>query len=475
MLGFPKLATRCLTLLCQQNKNLEQNHPDFYSLFSALNEGVQQSIALQELQKQPAGEIAKLPFFEGASEAYLALLCNASKELLNNGSEKVYLTLLEAFQHINLPESISVNVKSLLVQFLEEKGSTAKAILEGVCDNDLLIEHALKALKNLLIEKAELVESQTQLIRNTHRFLKEEDTKRFNRLIDFYDMFQEEIDTNFEEIQLIYSYLKDNVDSIDEQLLDDAVELCMQNELQTANHICQVMIDSKDAAPNSEAQYLQKIFPTNPEKVSKEFAAYLIDYASTRRPNTAYYLGKIYCGHQSQPQVIEKNEEKGIECFCIAAVQKHKQAIDELNTIAKKCIVREKIATLGDPDHVNWEKQVKQLAEKIVRGIRYWGEAYPHWLEHERRFRIDRLASFERRLEIGSKSLTTNQLEDPSNNEKLAFMGVEILETLSKLDHSLAPEAKQILHKWLIDPNHKVWVIKQYAIQAGNFVRRCGE
>ena len=118
---------------------------------------------------------------------------------------------------------------------------------------------------------------------------------------------------------------------------------------------------------------------------------------------------------------------------------------------------------------------MKQLAEKIVRGIRYWGEAYPHWLEHERRFRIDRLASFERRLEIGSKSLTTNQLEDPSNNEKLAFMGVEILETLSKLDHSLAPEAKQILHKWLIDPNHKVWVIKQYAIQAGNFVRRCGE
>ena len=120
MLGFPTLATRCLTLLCQQN-NLEQSHPDFYSVFSALNEGAQQSVALQELQKQPASEIAKLPFFEGASEAYLALLCNALKEVLINGSDlnktKACLTLLDAFQHINLPESISVKVKSLLVQF----------------------------------------------------------------------------------------------------------------------------------------------------------------------------------------------------------------------------------------------------------------------------------------------------------------------------------------------------------------------
>jgi len=484
MLGFPTLATRCLTLLCQQN-NLEQSHPDFYSVFSALNEGAQQSVALQELQKQPASEIAKLPFFEGASEAYLALLCNALKEVLINGSDlnktKACLTLLDAFQHINLPESISVKVKSLLVQFLEKRGSTAKAILEGVCDNDMLIAHALKALKNLLIEKAEFVESAIKGQQRMHRFLKAEDTKRFSRLIDFYDLFQERIGAIFEEIQQIYSYLKNNVDSIDEQLLDDAVAFSMQEKLQTANNICQIMIGLTESSPNLEAESLQKILPADSKRVTSEFANYLSDKAGIGRPKTAYYLGKTYC---SDEQLLKRTEEKRIEYFCIAAVQKYKPAIDELNRIAKNCSAFEAIAPLGDPDHSigldekKWEKEVKQIAEKVVREIRFWNKALPFWGEQNRKFNIHIKATFKERIEIGKLCLLSNQRGFGYRygyNRNDVFKGVEIVASLSKLDHPLAPEAKHILNQWLSDTNNKVWLIKQYAIMASSCVRECKE
>lgn len=480
MLGFPTLATRCLTLLCQQNRNLEQSHPDFYSVFSASNEGAQQSVALQELQKQPAGEIAKLPFFEGASEAYLALLCNASKELLNNGSENVYLTLLDAFQHINLPESISVKVKLLLVQFLEKKGATAKVILEGVCDNDQMVAHALKALKNLLIETAETVESQIQLIRNAHRFLNEEGTIRSRRTSNIFDLWQEQIDTIFEGIQQIYSYLKNNVDSIDEQLLDDAVEFAIKNKLQTANNICQIMIDSTESAPNLEAQYLQKILHTHHARVTGEFAKYLIDKAGVGRPKTAYYLvERYYAVDRNAPGV---NEEKLLEYLYIAAVQKYKPAIDELNRLAKNNNFFEAIAPLGDPDHIigldekKWEKEVKQIAEKLVRAIRFFNEAWPLWRAQNSKFNIHIKATFEERMEIGKLWLLSNQRSFRRGYEHNdVFNGVEILEPLSKLDHPLAPEAKQVLNKWLSDTNNKVWLIKQYSVAASHFYRRCGE
>ena len=545
---IPSLQDLCGAEFFKQDGNFEPTNPNFYSVFAKINAGSrEQQLAFLRLSEKPTVEIATLPFFDEACDEYVKLISEALEVVLVSGNKEeirnVHCSLLTCWQNKELSELTRQQAHAFLLQFLESMECYEIAALPFPCGdfgeyanfivnalNEVLKNAKTKDLQNRDIDPKDgmrkirlalLKSCQNNELPKATRELSKEFLARFSRVafpityvreipiadIDNIDQylvnylkrsllcilqsyhstkspFEVKKESQLEEVRAIYSYLKSNVEQIDDQLLDDAIEYFMNYEAEPFGRefgatklIFQMLIDLIDT-PSFISKEAQSLLTLISSCKTYNYSLYLttdvldclVNTASSgTRPKTAYWLGKMYQQHcsgktnfctlngkhyWSDNESINKSDVKAVQYFSLAAIQGHAAAVDALKDLAKQSHCRKALAMLSDIVDMgqiaglNDKKLAIQLIENVFQ-LKVWENA------GIRLFHVE---------EIFTKGkLFLSQLCEGRRSD-----GVEILELLSELDHHpLAMEAKQILTNWLNDhKDQMICLIQQSGIKA---------
>lgn len=461
MREVPSLTSICVSSLINLNKNGEPTNPDFKTIFGKIYNGTAaQLIVFEYLKKRPAIELACLPFFEDACDDYINLIFGALEEVVIHGCaeewEKALIALLQNCQSEKLPESIRAILKLFLFHFLEKMDLTDQTGLpcfaRSIDPNQIMV-HALRVfLRQNIIE----IDAYNKGgLSNVSR--------------DYEKEYQSSIQSIRECNKQIYGYLKKNDAHIDQRLLDDAVELFVKGWPELAEIICEILTDPNHVDANAdvfnrEVNDFQEILSNYKKKIPTPHLLTYLREAAERPgcPETAYQFA-AYLEEKELDRVIfawcdctgEMTNEERVNYFSKAALQGHQLAIKELNKIAEHCKY-ERVEPLNDIYHPDamidrqeWTNQVKAITEKILRELDFYPKSMPIFDGQEKLgCRWD--ATVKERIELGSKFLK-------KESDEKRFKGAQILEGLSKLDHPLASEARQILDMWLGEGTNRIW------------------
>ena len=134
--GVTSLKDTCDLEFFKLDKNGEPINPKFYWAFEKWGvnqEGINFRELAEQLKVKPANELARMPLFQEMCDEYRDLVFVALNEVLINGTiedrENGRMALFRSCQKRGLPESIRLEAKSLLLQFVKTMPSIEIAAL----------------------------------------------------------------------------------------------------------------------------------------------------------------------------------------------------------------------------------------------------------------------------------------------------------------------------------------------------------
>jgi len=363
----------------------------------------------------------------------------------NIGNEKeandALLQLIQHCQTKELPQSDTQKAKLLLCAFLKKMlPAEPMSSTHNVEDIDQLIAHVFK--KALVLECEKFTSYQQHHAGYVFTPVSIDDNQKLHQLIT------------------IFHYLNDKVAHLDDQLFDEACYLYSQNKSVAASTIFHILLNSE----------------------IKDDASHMLDYLSKNskfsllrlnefRPKCAFLNATFLNRHQPLNYILaltklalEDSNEFALEEASKSEDPEVLEVLSEvfgdgdftskitLEATSDEKLAALKLRSLHTDGHLTDLKN-RDLAASLKAKARQCEVVQSVRHDQRRRFNIQYDESIESRLEIGKNYLS-----------KSAGKGVEILLSLTKLDHPNAKEANQILTTWLGKTENRLLLMQEYGV-----------
>ncbi|MCD6025875.1 MAG: hypothetical protein K0R08_394 [Solimicrobium sp.] len=483
---YTNLIVRALEDVLLHGKTEEKKRACYALLKATQNDTLPESIRqiakiflLQLMGKMAPIDIAAMRFPTKTFDEYTDAVVSALQAVLEKGKQgvitaqemqKVRCSLLRACQTSEPSESAAKLIKAILIKFLavaqgREIILSPTERLEDACNLDqIIISHLEKDL----------------IAKFTIQFFDQIRINK-NKTGSFYGISKSTLESNLEELRVIYSYLKNNNKQMDNHLIDCAIDLFLKeqdqffdDDFEKPDFIFQILIDLfNDPTVETEAQFLLKV--TSCGYPNSDFLNYLINTASNNRPTTAFWLGRIFREdyqyrarfQMNKGESIRPSDMKAIKYFYTAAIQGYIPAIEALQKFATD--------SLGEVKPKNSETLIMLSAiidQGQIVGLNDKKLAIPlieqvYLRDVNRQVGTYKICNLFRNNKL---TIEDTFIEAKSLMNSTPLMGITILELISELNHHpLAVEARGLVDIWLLKQENQIQLIDFHRQNVENY------